>query len=165
MKPVAERPYMPGYGTLGADEGSGLIPWQWAEAQLREAKNYWVTTLGHDGAPHMTPVWGGWDGECVWFSCGVHSLKARNLGKDRRCTISTEDALNPVVIEGRAQLVIDVEMIATLLAAMNSKYETNYGADFSDPSVNSFFRVRPHWAFALKHEDFPGSPTRWTFET
>src|SRR5690606_27626478 len=30
VEPVAERPYMPGYGIVGPDEGSGLLPWSWA---------------------------------------------------------------------------------------------------------------------------------------
>ena len=29
-----ERPYMPGYGILPANEGSGLIPWAEAERRL-----------------------------------------------------------------------------------------------------------------------------------
>ncbi len=26
---------MPGYGIVGPDAGSGLLPWSWAEAQLK----------------------------------------------------------------------------------------------------------------------------------
>ena len=32
---------MPGYGVLPADEGEGLLPFEWAEARLRAARNYW----------------------------------------------------------------------------------------------------------------------------
>lgn len=162
-KPIASRPYMPGYGTLSPDEGSGLLPWSWAEERLKSARNYWAVTLGPDGWPHSTPVWGVWDGEALWFSCAVSSRKARNLRRDPRCTISTEDASNPVVIEGTAELITDIEAIKPILALENAKYEADIGIDFLDPAVNASFRVLPTWAFGLRHDDFQGSPTRWTF--
>ena len=28
-EPIASRPYMPGYGTLDAHQGTGLLPWSW----------------------------------------------------------------------------------------------------------------------------------------
>jgi hypothetical protein len=43
------------------------------------------------------------------------------------------------------------------------KYETSYTIDLLDPSVNSVYCVRPLWAFGLRHDDFTGSPTRWSF--
>lgn len=61
IRPVASRPYMPGYGTKPATEGSGLLPWEWAEEGLSAARNYWVATVGPDGSPHSTPVWGVWN--------------------------------------------------------------------------------------------------------
>jgi PPOX class probable F420-dependent enzyme len=155
---------MPGYGTKGPDEGSGVLPWSWAEELLRSAQNYWVVTLGADGFPHSTPVWGAWDGERLSFSCAVESRKSRNLRHDPRCSISTEDAANPVVIEGMAEVVIDMEVIAGILTLINDKYKSDISIEFLDRTVNSLFQVRPHWAFGLKHDDFEGSPTRWLFE-
>jgi hypothetical protein len=38
--PQVSRPYMPGYGILGPDEGSGLLPWSWAAERLSHARNY-----------------------------------------------------------------------------------------------------------------------------
>ena len=32
---------MPGYGTLGAEEGIGLLPWAWAEERLVRSHDYW----------------------------------------------------------------------------------------------------------------------------
>src|SRR5262249_26976380 len=48
----ASRPYMPGYGLLGPDEGTGLLPWPWAEERLTSSRNYWVVSLWPDGRPH-----------------------------------------------------------------------------------------------------------------
>ena len=30
-------------------------------------------------------------------------------------------------------------------------------------AAHATIRVRPSWAFGIAHDDFTGSPTRWTF--
>lgn len=152
---------MPGYGLLGPDEGTGLLPWQWAEERLTSSRNYWVVSLWPDGRPHAMPVWGLWHEGAFWFSSSKGSRKARNLAADPRCVVTTEDAADPVVIEGSAELVSEPDALAAMLALENAKYETNYTIDLLDPDVNAVYRVRPRWAFGLRHDDFTGSPTRW----
>ncbi|HKA09334.1 MAG TPA: pyridoxamine 5'-phosphate oxidase family protein [Candidatus Dormibacteraeota bacterium] len=161
-EPRATRPYMPGYGLLGPDEGTGLLSWQWAEEQLTSSRNYWVVSLWPDGRPHAMPVWGLWHEGAFWFSSSKGSRKARNLAADPRCVVTTEDAADPVVIEGSAELVTEPEALAAMLALENAKYDTNHTIDLLDPDVNAVYRVRPRWAFGLRHDDFTGSPTRWT---
>jgi len=153
---------MPGYGLLGPDEGTGLLSWQWAKEQLTSSRNYWVVSLWPDGRPHAMPVWGLWHEGAFWFSSSKGSRKARNLAADPRCVVTTEDAADPVVIEGSAELVTEPEALAAMLALENAKYDTNYTIDLLDPDVNAVYRVRPRWAFGLRHDDFTGSPTRWT---
>ena len=159
------RPYMPGYGMLPADEGTGLLPWSWAEERLVASRNYWMVTVWPDGAPHAMPVWGMWHDEAFWFSSSKPSRKSQNLGANRRCVVATEDALNPVVVEGVAELLTNPKDLELLLALENEKYETDYKIDMLDPALNSCFRVRPRWAFGIQAGDFTGSPTRWDFET
>ena len=43
--PRVSRPYMPGYGIAGPDQGSGLLDWSWAAGRLTAARNYWVATV------------------------------------------------------------------------------------------------------------------------
>ena len=128
--PEISRPYMPGYDIAGPQEGSGLLPWSWAAERLAGSRNYWVTSVWPDGRPHSMPVWGMWDdepgrhgvpgaetsgtetsgaqasgtGAVLWFTCGVRSRKAINLRAEPRCVVTTEDAGDPVVIEGRPPL-------------------------------------------------------------
>ncbi len=161
---MASRPYMPGYGTVGPDEGGGLLPWSWAEERLTSSHDYWVATVRpSDGRPHVMPVWGVWHGGALWFSSGLRSRKARNLAADPRCAITTDNALEPVVVEGSAEVVTDVEELQGFVAAINAKYEVAYAVDFYDPAVNATYRVRPRVVFGLVEADFTGSPTRWTF--
>ena len=161
--PVADRPVMPGYGVLPAGEGSGLLPWEEAERRLTVAHDYWVATVRPDGSPHVMPVWGVWADGHLWFSSGLRSRKARNVAADPRCTVTTDDARNPVVLDGTAERVTDAPRIARFLDAVNGKYAAALTVDFLDPGINGTYAVRPRRVIALSEEDFSGSPTRWTF--
>src|ERR1700730_14064236 len=159
------RPYMPGYGILGPAEGTGLLPWSWAEERLAASRNFWLTTSWPDGRPHLMPVWAIWDSEleCLWFTSSTGSRKVLNLTADPRCVLATEDAGNPVIVEGVGEIVREPESIARVIALMNAKYQTDYAVEFLDPAENATVRVRPTWAFGLAQDDFTGSPTRWAF--
>jgi len=154
---------MPGYGLRPASEGSGLLPWSWAEERLIASRNYWLVSRWPDGRPHAMPVWGMWYEQAFWFSSSKGSRKARNLLANPHCVVTTEDPRNPVVVEGTAELVAAPDALARMLAAENAKYQTDYSIDMLDPAVNASFRVRPRWAFGLRQDDFTGSPTRWEF--
>jgi hypothetical protein len=110
------------------------------------------------------PVWGMWDDAVLWLSSSTGSRKARNLAADPRCTVTTEDAADPVVLEGTAQIVTDPPLLQRVTDLMNAKYGTEYKVDFLDPSQNATVRIRPRRVFGLRGSDFTGSPTRWIFE-
>jgi nitroimidazol reductase NimA-like FMN-containing flavoprotein (pyridoxamine 5'-phosphate oxidase superfamily) len=162
-EPIAARPYMPGYGILPAAEGSGLLPWSWAADRLVRSHDFWLATVTPEGAPHLMPVWAVWQQGRLWFSSANGSRKARNLRSEPRCTVSTDNPLEPVVVQGRAVRVTDQDALAAMLEAENAKYGTSYGMDMVDPAANSVFSLRPEWVFALDSRDFSGSPTRFTF--
>ncbi|HKB29519.1 MAG TPA: pyridoxamine 5'-phosphate oxidase family protein [Streptosporangiaceae bacterium] len=158
------RPHMPGYGVVGPDEGSGLLPWSWAAERLSRSRNFWVASVRPDGRPHVMPVWGMWDDAVLWFSSSVESRKARNLSQDPRCVVTTEDATDPVVIEGTARIVTEPAALQRVIDLMNAKYGTDSNVSFLDPAVNATIEVRPVRVFGLRSADFTGSPTRWVFE-
>ena len=162
-EPIAARPYMPGYGTLRAGQGTGLLPWSWAEQRLTHSHDYWLATVTPDGAPHLMPVWAVWHGGQLWFSSSNGSRKARNLTAQPRCSLATGDPLEPVVAHGQASRITDPGALADMLAAENAKYGTSYGPKMVDPVLNTVFCLRPEWVFALDSRDFTGSPTRFTF--
>jgi PPOX class probable F420-dependent enzyme len=155
---------MPGYGIAAATAGSGLLPWSWAAERLTVSRNYWVSSVWPDGRPHMMPVWGMWDDRVLWFTSGVPSRKVRNLVLDPRCSVSTEDASDPVVIEGTARIVAEPALRQRVVDLMNDKYGTEFRVDFLDPATNATVEVRPRRVFGLRSSDFTGSPTRWIFE-
>ncbi len=152
---------MPGYGISAPDEGTGLLPWTWAEEHLVASRDFWLATLHRDGRPHVMPVWAVWDGRSLWFSTAPSSRKAHNLARDPRATVTTDDAEDPLVLEGRAERVSDEAANRSLCDQVNAKYATAYDVDFF--LANATFRLQPTWAFGLVQADFGGSPTRWRF--
>ena len=154
---------MPGYGTLPAGDGRGLLPWSWAEERLAGSHDYWLATVSADGTPHLMPVWALWYRGRLWFSSSNGSRKSRNLSARSNCAITTDNPLEPVVLQGRAVRVTDRDTLLAVLRAENAKYGTDYGEDMVDPASNCVFAVRPEWVFALDSADFTGTPTRFVF--
>jgi len=154
---------MPGYGVVGPSEGRGLLPWSWAEDRLTASHDYWVATVWPDGRPHVMPVWGVWDAGYLWFSSSLGSRKARNLDADPRLAMTTDNALEPVVVDGIVTRVFDLDARVRFLGLLNVKYGTDNPVEFLDPDVNGTYRVTPVRAFGLIESEFTGSPTKWVF--
>jgi PPOX class probable F420-dependent enzyme len=150
---------MPGYGISAA--ASGMLSWEWAVERLAASHDYWLATTWADGRPHVMPVWGVWEDAGLWFSSSLQARKARNLARDPRCVLTTDNPREPVVLEGIAELVRDIQAIGRFAAWTNAKYGTDYAPEFFEE--NGCYRVRPTWVFALDSSRFAESPTRWVF--
>src|SRR5258708_12158336 len=143
--PRASRPFMPGYGIASADEGSGLLPWSWAAQRLTSAQNYWVSTIRPDnGSPHAMPVWGMWDDSELWFTSGVQSRKVRNLIADPRCVVTTEDAVNPAIMEGTTRVITDPATLRRSTDLPNQKSSPSSPSRFPPPPPTPPSSPLPH---------------------
>ena len=63
-----------------------------------------LSTLMPDGSPNSTPVWIGLDGDHILIGTGEESLKAQNLRRDPRLSLSVVDFHDPyeeVQVRGR----------------------------------------------------------------
>ena len=72
--------------------------------------------------------------------------------------MATEDALNPVILEGVAELITDPGALATMLALENAKYETDYSIDLLDPAVRPAFGSGPGGCSAWRRATSPAPP-------
>jgi Pyridoxamine 5'-phosphate oxidase len=158
-EPVADRPDMP-EGYLGA----APLPWAWAEEQLVDARNYWVTTIGASGRPHVRPVWGCWLDGAVQFSTGARH--GANIARDPRVTVNLEDGDECLILEGTASAVDDESVRRSFAAAYSTKYDWDMTLDF----VAVVYVVRPSVAFGWFAHDiahgstlFQATATRWRF--
>ena len=147
---------MPGYGLPTGTKG--LLPWKWGHDRLTRSHNFLLVTVRPDKRPHAMPVWGVWaDGHFV-FSTGAGSRKAKNLARNRRCVVCTENAAEAVILEGRAK-VLDPKIAVERYGAA---YRRKYAPYTLDPKMGTIFEVAPRVAFGMCEKRFRDA-TRWTF--
>jgi hypothetical protein len=53
------------------------------------------------------------------------------LAIDPRCVVTTENAVEPVVVEGLAEVVSDPEALTRMLALENAKHQTDYSTSWT----------------------------------
>ncbi len=161
--PQSTRPHARGYGFPKGKKG--LLPWSWAEQRLKKSHNYWITTVRPDCSPHTMVVWGLWQDGRFLFGTGSQSRKARNLAKNSRCIVCTEDAHEAVILEGVAEIA-DVEARRKLIPAYQRKYDWDLSSMQDDllSMKEPVFAVRPQVVFALWEKYFQTKSTRWQFK-
>jgi nitroimidazol reductase NimA-like FMN-containing flavoprotein (pyridoxamine 5'-phosphate oxidase superfamily) len=157
----AGRPYMPDYPVEAGPDG--LLPWAWAVERLTASRHYWLATTWPDGRPHVSPLWGAWHEGALWLSCGGRSRKARNLGRDPRCTVTTANPEEPVILDGTAERLTTLADAETYAALARAKYDAEQDAAFY--AANALYRVTPRTVLGMAEAAFTTSPTRWTPDT
>ena len=88
-----------------------------------------LATTRPDGRSHATPIWFDFDGKDLVFNTGVDSVKGRNLAADPRLTLCVQDDQPPfsfAVVEGRAELVDDIDQVRRWAGRIGGRY---MGAD------------------------------------
>ena len=151
-------------------------PWAEAQRQLEEAEIFWVSTVRPDGRLHVTPVIAAWRDGVLYFSTGPKEQKAKNLAHDAHCAVTTgRNSLTEgldLVVEGRAERVVDPAVVEEVIAA----YEAKYGAHITSPEgtfhgIGDAFRtgaavvfaVAPATAYGFGRDDGAYTHTRWVF--
>ncbi|HEY1511695.1 MAG TPA: PPOX class F420-dependent oxidoreductase [Solirubrobacteraceae bacterium] len=99
--------------------------------ELLEARNMaHVATLMADGAPHVSPVWIGVEGDLLAIFSAQENLKVRNLRRDGRVAISVCDEHNPyraAIIRGHVVEERTGEEAIAIMDRMSNRY---IGSDF-----------------------------------
>jgi len=164
MDPVAE---------LQAQFSSpGATPTPWAEARehLEQAEIYWLATVRPDGRPHVTPLIAVWLDGALYFSTGESERKAKNLGRNAHCAITTGcNALHEgldLVVEGEAAQVSDEATLQRVADRYASKYDWHFtvrdGALYGEGGRALVYALPPTKAFGYGRGEL-FSATRWRF--
>ncbi len=148
-----------GYNAAAADETT-LLPWTHVVARLERAENYWLATTRPDGRPHVTPVWGVWVEDALYFDGIPTALWARNMVRNPAIAVHLESGVDVVILEGIGE---DVTTIADHALAFQivQQWDAKYSRLTPDPITNGIFRLRPSIARAWTR--FPDDATRWQF--
>jgi nitroimidazol reductase NimA-like FMN-containing flavoprotein (pyridoxamine 5'-phosphate oxidase superfamily) len=158
----ADRPFAPGYGIVGPEDGRGLLSWAWVTRKMNRCRTFWLATVrpGATAAsqtrPHVMPVWGVWVEDAFFFSTGRKSRKAQNLAANPACTVANDDGEEAVILEGRARELSDPAGLERVANAYKKKYKMD-PRGMGEP----IFKVEPAKVFAFIEKSFPKSATRW----
>lgn len=89
-----------------------------------------LTTLRHDGSPHVTPVGFTWDAASglARVICSGTSRKARNASADPRVVLCQLEGRHWLSLEGEAHVSSDTERVAEAVA--------RYAVRYRQPRVN-----------------------------
>jgi len=148
---------MPSYDFAQGPD-AGRLPWSWARERLEHSRNYWVSTVSPGGSPHSMPVWGVWLDPHFFFSASPGSRRVRNLESNPRVVVTTESAVEGVVLEGKWAELGPGPELDRYAAVYDRKYQWN----IREQPGGGFYLVAPTKAFALlEHES--GRITRWLF--
>ena len=166
--PRAEQPWMPDYGVNTPSWEP--LPWSWAAARLVANRNFWVVTVSADGRPHALPVWGVWEEDegRLAFSCSPRARKARNLAGNPRAVIMTDDTVECLSVEGRADPVRDEERQAQWIERYLAKYQPitpEISADFLRQHLMVEFVPERAFAVIEREQEFATRATRGVFQT
>lgn len=153
----------------------GATPTGWTEAlgPVEEAQIWWLSTVRPDGRPHVTPLLAVWLDGALHFCTGPTERKAKNLGGNAHCILTTgcntyEEGLD-LVIEGVADRVNDDAKLRRVAAAYESKYGSDWHFEVRDGAFRRegdealVYAVTPARALGFTRGAQFGQ-TRWRFE-
>lgn len=156
-QPKADRPFAPGYGIVGSENGKGLLPWAWVARKMNRCHTFWLATIhAAQGRPHVMPVWGVWLDDAFFFSTGHKSRKCQNLAANPACTISNDHGEEAVIVEAFAEEMRDPSVLERVATAYKKKYKMD-PRGMKEP----IFLAHPRTVFGFIEKSFPKSATRW----
>ena len=84
----------------------------------------WLSTVGHDGAPHLVPTWFTWDGTVLTIVSKSGARKARDIAADPRVMLALgdpDDDFDVAMLEARGE-ILDEPTPLELPAGFATKY-------------------------------------------
>lgn len=146
-------------------------PWAEVLDVLTTSEMFWLSTVRHDGRPHVTPLPAIWLDGALHFCAGAAEQKARNLETNPYCVITAgtnqlRSGLD-VMVEGAVARITDRAQLQRLAALWKSKLDWDFevgdgGFGDSDGRVGLVFGVTPTKVLSFGKGE-PFSQTRYRF--
>jgi hypothetical protein len=162
-------------------DGYGHAPLDWSRViesldGLAEAEpndpfgRYFMATTNADGSPHVTGLGVVWFEGTFWFVAGAGTVKARNLRRDPRCSVSVATSGLDIVAEGEAAIVREqatLERLAERYAGWGPQVKDGafwheYNAPSAGPPPWDLYEMTIRTVYAVATEE-PHGATRWRF--
>jgi general stress protein 26 len=156
-----------------SSEDATPVAWATAQPALEQAGISWLSTVRPDGRPHVTPLMTVWHDDALHFCTGEAERKNLNLIANDQCILTTgcndyNGGLD-IVVEGRAERILDREVLQVLAVAWEAKYGADWHFEVGDGGFQGVdghgawvYRVTPVTAFGFGR-GAQASQTRWRF--
>ncbi len=98
---------------------------EYKEFLLEGTKTAKLATVREDGRPHVVPIWFVLDGDNLLFTTSEPSVKAKNMKRDPRVSLSVDDQTPPysfVTIEGTVSFSKDPEELLYWATRIGGRY-------------------------------------------
>jgi len=105
---------------------------EYKEFLLQGTKTGKLATVRDDGRPHVVPIWYTLDGDNLVFTTGEASVKAKNMSRDPRVSLSIDDQAPPysfVTIEGTVTFSEDPEKLLFWATRIGGRYMGEHEAE------------------------------------
>ncbi len=160
--PKISRPkFPPGY----VDNPTGSIPWEHVETRLREAKNYWLSSVRPDGRPHAVPRWAVYVDGKIYYDGSPQTRHAQNLTGNPNVVLHLESGDQALIVEGAAGQAgkPPPELAAKLVEAYRAKYASfGYAPGPNQWDEGGLFVFTPHKV--ITWTNFMDDPTRFELD-
>ena len=171
---------------INLGEADGLPPVDWAAVvdklesgsapapDAMNARTTWLCTVNEDASPHGVPVGAIWLDGAFWFQTGEGTRKARNVARNRTCSIALSIQDADVVVEGEADRVTEAEAVARAAKAWadqgwpaeaddkGSGITAPFNAPAQGPPPWNVYRIEPRSVIVMLGTE-PGGLTRFRF--
>ena len=141
----------------------GVLDWSYIEQRMRESINYWIVTADRNGKPAVSPVWGVWFGNKLYFDGSPNTRRGKNISANHQVSIHLEDGTRALIMEGTAEILFEKpdRKIAEMVSA---GYCEKYAAMGYSPAPEMWdngglFIFTPQKV--LSWTKFPDDATRW----
>jgi nitroimidazol reductase NimA-like FMN-containing flavoprotein (pyridoxamine 5'-phosphate oxidase superfamily) len=114
--------------------------------RLGAERTLWLVTIGADGAPHTVPVWSTVAADSLVIFSYRPSAKARNLFRDPRVTVHSENGEDVLIVHGRMRDLGGPGDRPDVVEAFAAKYVDPDDTGFLpgvDPAVDVLFGLDP----------------------
>ena len=84
---------------------NGLLDWSYVEERMATSRNYWIVTADKNGKPAVSPVWGVWYENKLYFDGSQNSRRGRNISANQQVSVHLEDGTKALIMDGTARII------------------------------------------------------------
>lgn len=166
-EPKTSRPHMPD-GYIDPTTLDPPIPWSEARERWEAALLYWICSVRPNGQPHVSPVWGVWVDDTLFFDGSPETRRMRNIAANPHIAVhldSDPKRQESFTMEGVAHAVEKPERALTerVAAAYRDKYGSQgYAPEAEQWDEGGLYAMKPR--VGIGWTVFNKDATRWIFD-